>query len=166
MVTNETTLRTLLAARGIKPTYQRVAILADVRDRRSHPTIKDLYARLRVRVPTLSKTTLYAALELFARHGLVRALSIDPAEARYDGWPAPHHHFHCEQCGSIFDLDLACPTGRRGCIDGHEVREVHGYFRGVCRACRDRASSSPRPERGAARAARVDHNVKRRHPHA
>jgi Fe2+ or Zn2+ uptake regulation protein len=165
MITDNTTNRALLAERGIKPTCQRLAILAEVLDRRTHPTIKDLHAGLKAKVPTLSKTTLYAALELFARNGLVRALTIDPAEVRYDGWPAPHHHFHCERCGSIFDLDLACPTGRRGCVDGHEIREVHGYFRGVCRACRT-APLSPRPERGAARTARVDHNIKRRHRHA
>jgi len=156
----------MLAERGIKPTYQRLAILAEVLDRRAHPTIKDLYGGLKGHVPTLSKTTLYSTLELFARHGLVRTLTIDPAEARYDGWPPPHHHFHCQRCGAIFDLDLACPAGRTGLIDGHEIREVHGYFRGLCRDCRDRAVSSPRPHRGAAPAARVNHKNARRHQHA
>jgi Fe2+ or Zn2+ uptake regulation protein len=165
MISNEKPLRALLGERGIKPTYQRLAILAEVLDRRSHPAIKDLHSGLKTKVPTLSKTTLYSTLELFARHGLVRTLRIDPVEARYDGWTAPHHHFHCERCGAILDLNLACPTGRRGCIDGHEIREVHGYFRGVCRSCLAGAASSASPKRGAARAALVKH-PSRRYQHA
>jgi Fe2+ or Zn2+ uptake regulation protein len=148
MITNKSESRRLLLERGIKPTFQRMAILESVTADTSHPTIREMHARLVKSVPTLSKTTLYSTLQLFARKGLVAPLSIDPAEARFDGILEPHHHFCCTQCGRILDLDLSCPTGRRGDIQGHRIDQVHGYFKGVCAAClaepqpRDRQKST------------------------
>jgi Fur family peroxide stress response transcriptional regulator len=138
MITNFSEAKAILATRSIKPTYQRLRILEAVSDTRDHPTIKALYDKLIRTVPTLSKTTLYSTLELFAAKGLVTRLSIDAGEARYDGFPAPHHHFHCERCGAILDLDIACATGRRGEVQGHAIKEVHGYFKGICKDCLSR----------------------------
>jgi Fur family peroxide stress response transcriptional regulator len=124
-----------LADKGIKPTFQRAVILEAVLGKDGHPTIRALHERLVREVPTLSKTTLYATLDLFARKGLVAALYIDPAEVRYDGIPSPHHHFYCSSCRRILDVDIACATGRAGRLHGHRVDEVHGYFKGLCREC-------------------------------
>jgi Fur family peroxide stress response transcriptional regulator len=135
MVTNKSETRSVLVARGIKPTYQRMAILESVSADKSHPTIRALHARLVRTIPTLSKTTLYSTLQLFARKGLVAHLSIDPAEARFDGILTPHHHFCCTSCGRILDLELSCPNSRRGVFHGHRIDEVHGYFKGVCAVC-------------------------------
>ncbi|MCX6565620.1 MAG: Fur family transcriptional regulator [Candidatus Aminicenantes bacterium] len=136
MITNTSALRDVLAGHGVKPTFQRLTILGAVMDNRSHPTIRALHAALVRKIPTLSKTTLYSTLELFAAKGLVRALTIDPAEVRYDGVPAPHHHFHCTACRRILDIEISCTNSRAGEIHGHRIDEVHGYFKGVCRDCR------------------------------
>lgn len=145
MITNSSEAREILSSRNIKPTFQRLRILEAVLDNRDHPTVKALHDKLILALPTLSKTTLYSALELFASEGLVTRLSIDSAEVRYDGVASSHHHFLCEICGAILDLTIACPTGRRGEIHGHLIKEVHGYFKGVCKDClgRDR-NKSPR----------------------
>ena len=145
MVTNKIESRRILLEKGIKPTYQRMAILESVSADRSHPTIRDLHARLVRTVPTLSKTTLYSTLQLFARKGLVAHLSIDPAEARFDGLLSPHHHFCCASCGRILDLEISCPNGRRGFLNGHRIDEVHGYFKGVCADCLSAPSPRVRP---------------------
>jgi Fur family peroxide stress response transcriptional regulator len=136
MITNTDSLRDILIGRGIKPTSQRLTILGAILDNRSHPTIRTLHAVLVRKIPTLSKTTLYTTLELFAVRGLVRALTIDPIEARYDGVPVPHHHFYCTACGRILDLELSCRNSRAGEIHGHRIDEIHGYFKGLCRDCR------------------------------
>jgi Fe2+ or Zn2+ uptake regulation protein len=96
-------------------------------------------------VPTLSKTTLYSTLALFARKGLVAPLLIDPAEARFDGILTPHHHFCCKSCGRILDLELGCPNSRRGVVHGHRIDEVHGYFKGLCADCLSTPSHRTQP---------------------
>jgi Fe2+ or Zn2+ uptake regulation protein len=135
MISNRDESKRRLTAFGIKPTFQRAVILEAVRGKNGHPAIRDLHARLLRDVPTLSKTTLYSTLALFTRKGLVTPLFIDPAEVRYDGVAEPHHHFYCTTCRRILDIDIACATGRAGRIHGHQVDEVHGYFKGVCRDC-------------------------------
>ena len=148
MITNTNIRRDILAGRGVKPTFQRLTILGAVMDNRSHLTIRGLHSALIRKIPTLSKTTLYSTLELFAAKGLVRALTIDPAEVRYDGVMAPHHHFHCAACGRILDIEISCASGRAGEIHGHRIDEVHGYFKGVCRDCRvNDGRSAARPDR-------------------
>lgn len=135
MITNKDSLRELLIINGIKPTYQRIRILHFILDSRAHPTIKSLHHSLIRSIPTLSKTTLYSTLELLAKKGLVMPLSIDPSEVRYDGVATPHHHFCCERCGNIIDLDISCVNSRRAEIEGHRINEVHGYFKGICKHC-------------------------------
>ena len=138
MITNDHA-REILVSRGIRPTFQRRRILQAVLNDRTHPTVKALYDRLVPSVPTLSKTTLYTTLELFAAHGLVTRLSIDTEEVRYDGHASAHHHFLCGGCWAIIDLDVDFATGRRGEIEGHAIQEVHGYFKGRCKTCQNRA---------------------------
>jgi Fe2+ or Zn2+ uptake regulation protein len=135
MITNKDALRDRLMAKGIKPTYQRTAILGFLQNNRTHPTIKSLHDHLIKTIPTLSKTTLYSTLELFAGKGLVAPLTIDRSEVRYDGLASSHHHLLCERCGRIIDIEVSCPTSRRGEIEGHRIKEVHGYFKGICKDC-------------------------------
>lgn len=135
MITNKAELKNKLMAKGIKPTYQRTAILGFLLDNRAHPTIKSLHDSLIKTIPTLSKTTLYSTLELFAAKGLVAPLTIDRSEVRYDGLASSHHHFFCERCGRIIDVDVSCANSRRGEIEGHLIKEVHGYFKGTCKDC-------------------------------
>ncbi len=135
MITTKSRLRARLVSQGIKPTYQRTAILGSIVGGHAHPTIKNLHQSLVKSVPTLSKTTLYSTLELFAAKGLVTPLTVDRSEIRYDGLASPHHHFLCQRCGRIIDIEISCPTSRRGEIDGHQIKEVHGYFKGICRDC-------------------------------
>jgi len=135
MITNQDALRELLITNGIKPTYQRIRILRSILDSRTHPTIKSLHDSLVKTIPTLSKTTLYSTLKLFAAKGLVIPLTIDRSEVRYDGLASSHHHFFCERCGNIIDLDISCANSRRGEIEGHLIREVHAYFKGICKDC-------------------------------
>jgi Fur family peroxide stress response transcriptional regulator len=135
MITNKEALKDLLMAKGIKPTYQRTAVLGFLLKNRSHPTIKSLHDNLVKTIPTLSKTTLYSTLELFAAKGLVAPLTIDRSEVRYDGVASSHHHLFCERCGRIIDVDVSCANSRRGEIEGHRIKEVHGYFKGICKDC-------------------------------
>jgi len=160
MITNNKTARDVLAGCGIKPTFQRRTILEALQGNRSHPPIRALHDALVRKIPSLSKTTLYSTLELFAAKGLVQSLTIDPAEVHYDGIPAPHHHFYCTVCGRILDIEIICPKSRAGEIQGHRIDEIHGYFKGVCRDCRanvGRAAASPRRNKKS--------KAKRRNPH-
>jgi Ferric uptake regulator family. len=60
---------------------------------------------------------------------------ITGTEVRFDAETRTHHHFLCESCGRILDLNVTCPNCAREEIDGHRIKELHGYFRGICASC-------------------------------
>ena len=129
-------LKDILESRGIKPTYQRLAIFKYLHDHKVHPTVERLYRHLIKLIPTISRTTIYNTLSMFVNKGLAKPLLISPTEIRYDADMSMHHHFCCEKCGKIEDVFLECENARKGELHGNIINEVHGYFSGICRECR------------------------------
>ena len=122
---------------GIKPSLQRIAIVEYLMENRIHPTADDIYHALCIQVPTLSKTTVYNTLKLFADQGAVQVLTIDEKNTRFDADISQHGHFKCKICGEIYDLPKEyfsiIPTGKVG---EFEVDEVQVYYKGYCKKCR------------------------------
>ncbi len=122
---------------GIKPTYQRLVIMDYLEQCGSHPTVDGIYENLVIKVPTISRTTVYNTLNLLTAESLVHAVTITGTEVHYGIGRADHHHFLCVQCGRILDIEVNCPLATQvpGDYLGHQILEVHGYFRGICSDC-------------------------------
>lgn len=128
-------LKRFLEERGIKPTYQRLSILKYLRENRIHPTAEMIYSELVKKIPTISRTTVYNTLNTMLEKGLVIPVTIPGLETRFDGTTTWHHHFLCERCQKIIDLDIKCEYFEKGEVDGHKIKQLHGYFKGVCKDC-------------------------------
>jgi Fur family peroxide stress response transcriptional regulator len=128
-------LKNTLVASKIKPTYQRLAILRYIYDNRVHPTVDMIYDDLLEKIPTISKTTIYNTLEMFVKKGLVAPIVITGTEMRYDPAGGYHHHFLCERCSRIIDMEMKCSLGGKASVNGHLVQEIHCYIKGVCKDC-------------------------------
>jgi len=125
----------LLKQKNIKITHQRLAILKYLDEHHNHPTAFDIYTKLKERYPSLSKTTVYNSLDILQKYGIITALTICGSEHRYDINEGMHHHFLCKRCGRIIDIDIKCPNIEKVKSYGHEIEEVHGYFKGICKNC-------------------------------
>lgn len=135
-ISNTDEFRECLAAKGLKPTYQRIMILDYLnKHKNKHLTVERIYEALAKKMPMLSLTTVYNTLNSFLKAGLVSAITITGTEVRYDLASTPHHHFLCRQCGQIIDVDVRCPIAKRKNINGCKIEEVHGYFKGLCKEC-------------------------------
>ncbi len=124
---------------GIKPSVQRIAIMDYLLKSYSHPTAEDVYAALHEEMPTLSRTTVYNTLRLFAEQGAARMLTIDERKVCFDGQMHPHAHFQCRRCGRLYDMplpDLPHLSEQEFRADGHTIEEIHYYYKGLCRMCR------------------------------
>ncbi|MBN1347976.1 transcriptional repressor [candidate division KSB1 bacterium] len=128
-------LKQMLVESGIKPTYQRIKVLEYFQQNNNHPTVDMIFAALYRKVPTLSRTTIYNALDVFKKHGLISVLTITGSELRYEYRTKSHHHFLCRICGNIIDMDVKCPFQEKKNSEGHQIEEIHGYFKGVCKEC-------------------------------
>lgn len=122
---------------GIHPSAQRIAIMEYLLTNFTHPTVDEIYKNLCPKIPTLSKTTVYNTLRLFAEHHAAQMITIDDHRVCYDGKMEPHVHFFCNKCGKIIDLpnEAAPQLAEKRNIDGHIVDEMQLYYKGVCNEC-------------------------------
>lgn len=128
----------MLLRKGIQPTLQRLRVLEVLLARMDHPTAEDIYRELKPKIPTLSKATVYNTLSLLVAKGLVRELSIEERELRYDSVTKDHGHFKCMACGSIHDFDFTFKSLDLRGLDGFVVEDERLFFKGTCLACRAR----------------------------
>lgn len=120
-----------LAAFGIQPTPQRLAVAEFVLNTAAHPTADEVWMHVRARCPTLSRATVYNTLNLFTEKGLIKAHALGEGAAVFDPRVAPHHHFIDEETGTVLDIpwDAVKVTGEQS-IQGVEVREYQVVLRG------------------------------------
>ena len=130
-----------LKATGYRLTPQRLAVLRTLIGSDQHPSVEQIYRRVRQDFPTTSLATVYKTLECLK--GLREVLELPLGGAsRYDGRkPEPHAHLICTACGRIEDLDIDLA----GTIQA--VAQERGYaeirqgleFYGVCPQCQERS---------------------------
>jgi len=127
-------------------TRQRELLLTLLRTTDTHPTAAELFEAAQAEFPALSLGTVYRNLEVLVSEGLVDAVPSARGAMRYDGNLDPHHHFVCEQCGAIQDVDLVLPDElhqrlrRKYRLSADRARID---FYGLCSSCSDPHNSKP-----------------------
>jgi Fur family peroxide stress response transcriptional regulator len=125
-----------LKALGLRVTPQRLAILDVIRGDRSHPSVENIYKKILRKYPRISIATVYNTLSKLVEGREIQELDIDPKKRRFDPCTSLHHHFYCETCGKVYDVDYDAsfiPNIR--CIDGHQIEAIQLNFKGKCQAC-------------------------------
>ena len=105
----------------------------------THPTADDIFRAINRSDPRSSRATVYNNLHTLIAAGLVRELTLEGSRStRYDANVRRHHHFVCETCGRVEDVEGVDLPGfpRRGLPGGRVVRSYDVVFHGVCAACR------------------------------
>jgi Fur family transcriptional regulator, iron response regulator len=120
-----------LAACGIQPTPQRLAVAEYVLKTANHPTADEVWMNVRDRCPTLSRATVYNTLNLFAEKGLLKTQPLKEGVVVFDPHVTPHHHFIDEETGKVLDIpwNAVKVTGEKS-LRGLEVREYQVVLRG------------------------------------
>lgn len=121
-----------------KRSRQRERILSALMETDSHPTADWIYARLKPEFPDLSLGTVYRNLNILVEMGLITRIDNGSSFDRYDARREPHHHFVCEQCGSILDLALPVDAGLEDRISrqtGLTIKRHKIDFFGICTQC-------------------------------
>ncbi len=121
----------LLRERGIQPSAQRVAVAEYVLATEDHPSADEVWAKVRARMPVISRATVYNTLHLFADKGLVRELALAEGRVVYDPKTERHHHFIDEATGAISDLPWdALKVSKVESLAGVQVSEYQVVVRG------------------------------------
>jgi Fur family transcriptional regulator, peroxide stress response regulator len=129
----------ILRQAGLRPTPQRLAIVAEVL-LRHHPTVAEVYDSVRREFPTIGLATVYNTLRSMTERGLVRELPFNNA-TRFDVNLTPHANLVCTRCGAIEDSeacdDLLMQLQQRiaGTAAGFAPESQRVDVYGICAKC-------------------------------
>jgi Fur family peroxide stress response transcriptional regulator len=126
-----------LADSGLRSTPQREIVYDVLLKKRDHPTADEVFARVKVETPAISLATVYNCLETLVQCQLVRQVNFERGPTRYCPNLRPHAHFHDEQTGATYDIDLPPELmAKVGDVlpQGYEAKSVEIIFRGKAHA--------------------------------
>lgn len=124
-----------LIKKEIRPSHQRIKVFEYLITTQCHPTVDQIFNELIKEVPTLSKATIYNTLNLLIKAKLVRVITIEDNETRYDISTSNHGHFKCELCGTIFDFTINIDNFMTDELSEFKINEKNVYFKGICPRC-------------------------------
>jgi len=130
-----------LAARGFRFTSQREHVYSVLLQERDHPTAEQIFFRAKKGMPDISMATVYNCLDTLVKAGLVREVNLDRVAMRYCPNMHEHCHFHCDECGGVFDIGLPPNDGTVPGVElpkGYRVSRVEVSIRGACPKCAKR----------------------------
>lgn len=132
---------------GVRVTPQRLAIAEAVLNSTDHPSVQQIYERVRDHFPSMTLATIYSTLGVLEKSGLIQELPFAKL-SRYESNLEPHVNLVCISCGNVVDTDL----GREAVVRlKAEIARASNFavawqrvdFHGWCRRC---AAARPEPE--------------------
>jgi Fe2+ or Zn2+ uptake regulation protein len=127
---------------GLRCTAQRYAVMAFLMECNRHPTAAEIFVAVNALDPRCSRATTYNNLRDLVQAGLVREVAVEGRAARFDAKGMRHHHFICDRCGNVEDVewfDVPKPASRS--LGKRILRESELIFRGLCTKCAPRRVS-------------------------
>lgn len=128
----------------IRNTKQRNAIRRAIREAGRPLSAAEVLDSAGLYAPGLGIATVYRTLRAFLDEGSAVEVPIPGEPPRYETRDAAsrhHHHFHCDNCGRVFDVP-GCPRGLDELappdftISGHDL-----FLYGQCSVCNGQQSS-------------------------
>jgi Fur family transcriptional regulator, peroxide stress response regulator len=125
-----------LESSGLRCTPQRYAVMAFLLEHKGHPTAAEISQAVNRLDPRSSRATTYNNLRDLVRAGLVREVAVEGRAARFDAKGMRHHHFICDRCGNVEDMEwYDVPKPVAGSLGKRMLRECELIFRGLCTKC-------------------------------
>jgi Fur family peroxide stress response transcriptional regulator len=131
-----------LESSGLRCTPQRYAVMAVLMEHNRHPTATEIFAAVNRVDPRSSRATTYNNLRDLVQAGLVREVAVEGRAARFDAKGIQHHHFICDRCGNVEDIEwFGVPKPAASSLGKRILRECELIFRGLCTKCAPRRAT-------------------------
>ena len=131
-----------LEGSGLRRTPQRYAVMDFLMGHKGHPTAAEIFEAVNRLDPRSSRATTYNNLRDLVQAGLVREVAVEGRAARFDAKGMRHHHFICDRCGNVEDIEwYNVPRPASGSLGKRILRECELIFRGLCTKCAPRHAS-------------------------
>ncbi len=125
---------------GFRLTKARLTVLAVLEAAHGHITSADALARVEAIDPAIGRASVFRALDLFTRLGIIRPTYIDtsltPTYVLLHG--GHHHHVICSECKRFFEFDDCGLEALARNLEATLDMRISGHlleFYGVCAPC-------------------------------
>src|ERR1700757_1609695 len=106
-----------LEGSGLRCTPQRYAVMAFLTECNRHPTAAEIFEAVNRMDPRSSRATTYNNLRDLVQAGLVREVAVEGRAARFDARGMGAHHFICDRCGKVEDVEwYSVPRSAAGAL--------------------------------------------------
>jgi Fur family peroxide stress response transcriptional regulator len=140
---NPEAIKLSLKGSGLRCTPQRFAVMEFLTKHNMHPTAAEIFAAVNRVDPRCSRATTYNNLRDLVQAGLVREVAVEGRAARFDAKGMRHHHFICDRCGKVEDIEwYNVPRSASDALGKRVLRECELIFRGLCTTCAPRRASA------------------------
>ena len=110
--------------------------MAFLMEHTGHPTAAEIFEAVNRLDPRLSRATTYNNLRDLVEAGLVREVAVEGRAARFDAKTIRHHHFICDRCGNVEDVEwYDVPKPASMSLGKRTLRECELIVRGLCTKC-------------------------------
>ncbi len=89
---------------AVRVTPQRLVIAEVVLNSSDHPTVQQIYERVKGHFPSMTLATIYSTLGVLQKSGLVQELPFQKM-SRYEPNMEPHVNLVCIECENVIDAD-------------------------------------------------------------
>ena len=128
----------ICGANGMKLTHQRMEIFREIASSDGHPSVEEIYNKLKSKLQMISLDTVYRTLSSFENIGIISKVSVSDNKGRFDSNLISHHHLICTKCKVILDfywptfdkIKVPSETKKWGQIFSKQVE-----LRGICDDC-------------------------------
>jgi Fur family peroxide stress response transcriptional regulator len=122
-------------------TPQRMAVLRILAVSEGHPSVEQIYQRVKADFPMTSLATVYKTVTLLKEMGEVLELGFSDGSNRYDGnKPYPHPHLICSKCRNIVHPQVATLSELPREVarnTGYQIVSHRLDFFGICPRCQE-----------------------------
>ena len=129
--------------RGLRCTSQRYAVLQYLMKHPCHPTVEEIHSAVNRVDSPVSRATVYNSLHSLVGSGLVNEVNLQGDATRFESHVERHHHFICDKCGRIEDIDWFEPDeiAHRSGVKPRSIRAL--LLQGLCEVCLARKKDTP-----------------------
>jgi Fe2+ or Zn2+ uptake regulation protein len=121
--------------RGGLMTKQRAAILEVIRAEKCHHTAEEIFELAKLRLPGISKATVYNSLHYLEHERLIRRITSEDTADRYDSSFIPHGHLYCVSCNRISDFEIPNFNETLKMLCGEKIDSYELKVRYLCDEC-------------------------------
>jgi Fe2+ or Zn2+ uptake regulation protein len=125
---------------GYTLTSQRKAVLEALKEARGHPSAEDIYLIVKKKNPRVALGTVYQALSVLEKIGVVGSKHWSESPTRYDLNVEPHLDIRCVRCGAVSEV----PGVELGDLEQeiqnntpYEVTRTTIVVEGLCPSCKN-----------------------------